>query len=113
MEKKGSDILSCILSILSLDLLGSELGQALANILPCLVTLNEGLDSLQDLVLAGTDLLGSIAVTQGEGAVLNGLEIHSDTEGCAQLVIARVTLAYTGGRVIDTVGDTGLAQLRG
>lgn len=68
---------------------------------------------MQDLVLAGTDLLGGIAVTQGEGAVLNGLEVNSDTEGCAQLVVARVTLADTGGRVINTVGDTGLAQLRG
>lgn len=43
---------------------------------------------------------------------MNGLEIHGNTEGCAQLVVARVTLADTGGRVIDTVGDTGLAQLR-
>ena len=96
-----------------LDLLGSELGQALADILPGLVTLDKGLDGLQNLVLGSTDLLGGIAVAQSEGVVLDGLEVDGDTEGCTELVVAGVTLADTGGRVINTVGDTELAKLGG
>lgn len=96
-----------------LNLLGSELGQTLANILPGLVALDKGLDGLQDLVFGGTDLLGSIAVAQSEGVVLDGLEVDGDTEGCAELVVAGVTLANTGGGVVHTVGNTQLAQLGG
>lgn len=94
-----------------LDLLASELGQTLDNIGPSLVFIDEGLDSLQNLILAGTNLLGRVAVAQGDGVVLDGLEVDGDTEGSAQLVVTGVTLANAGRRVIHTAGNTQTAQL--
>jgi hypothetical protein len=110
--KKVNSIFHALLSTL-LDLLGSELRQALADIVPGLVAIDKRLDSLQDLVFGSTDLLGGIAVAQSEGVVLDGLEVDSDTERCAELVVTGVTLADTGGRVVHTVGYTELAQLGG
>lgn len=68
---------------------------------------------MENIVLASADLLGGIAVTESEGAILNGLEVDSDTEGCAQLVVTGVTLTDTGRGVVNTVGDTQLTQLVG
>lgn len=93
-----------------LDLLPGELGQTLLNILPCLVTLDQRLDGLDDLVLAGTNLLRRVTVTQSEGVVLHRLEIHGNTERCAQLVVTRVPLADTGRRVVNPVRDTHTAE---
>lgn len=94
-----------------LNLLASELRQALDDIRPGLVAVGERLESSHDLVLAGTDLLGRVTVTQGDGVVLDGLEVNGDTEGSTQLVVSGVTLSDTGGGVIHTAGDTKLAQL--
>jgi hypothetical protein len=113
-QKKVNSFFYHVLLISNLlDLLGSELGQTLADILPGLVAIDKRLDSLQDLVFGSTDLLGGIAVAQSESVVLNGLEVDGDTERCAELVVAGVTLSDTGGRVVHTVGNTKLAQLGG
>lgn len=80
-----------------LHFLASELRQPLGHIGPGLVTIGEGLKGGQDLVFAGTDLLGGITVTESEGIVLNGLEVDSDTEGGTQLVVASVTLTDGSG----------------
>lgn len=93
-----------------LNFLAGELGQALDDIGPGLVAIRERLEGSQDLVLTGSDLLGSVAVTQSDRVVLDGLEVNGDTEGSAQLVVTGVALADTGGRVVHTVGDTDLAQ---
>lgn len=103
-----------IISLLHLlHFLASELGQALDDILPGLITISERLDCLQDLILTGADLAGAVTVTQGDAVVLNGLEVDSDTEGGTKLVVTSVTLTDTGGRVVNTVGDTKTAQLSG
>lgn len=110
MEKSNHNISNILLNIL-LGLLGSELGQALADIVPGFVALNKRLNSLQNLVLASTDLLGAVTVTQCEGVVIERLEVDGDTERCAKLIVAGITLANTSTRIIHTVGDTQLAQL--
>jgi hypothetical protein len=96
-----------------LNLLASELRKTLGNVLPGLLAISERLDSLEDIVLAGTDLLGGVTVAEGEGVVLDGLEVDGDTEGSAQLIVTSVTLTNTGGRVIHTGRDTETAQLGG
>lgn len=80
-----------------LHFLASELRQSLGHIGPGLVTIGEGLKGGQDLVFAGTNLLGGVAVTESEGVVLNRLEVDSDTEGGTQLVVASVTLTDGSG----------------
>ena len=94
-----------------LNLLASELRQALDDIRPSLLAVGERLESSHDLVLAGTDLLGRVTVAQGDGVVLDGLEVDSDTEGSTQFVVTGVTLSDTGGGIIHTAGNTKFAQL--
>lgn len=96
-----------------LNLLTSELRKTLGNIIPGLLAISERLDGLEDIVLAGTDLLGGVTVAQGKGVVLDGLEVNGDTEGGTQLIVTSVTLANAGGRVIHAGGDTETAQLGG
>lgn len=96
-----------------LNLLTSELRKTLGNIIPGLLAISERLDGLEDIVLAGTDLLGGVTVAQGKGIVLDGLEVNGDTEGGTQLIVTSVTLANAGGRVIHASGDTETAQLGG
>ena len=96
-----------------LDFLTGEFRQPLGHVLPGLVAIDERLERLKDFVLAGTDLLGGVAVAEGEGLVLDRLEIDGDTERSAQLVVAGITLADTGRRVVHAAGDTQSAQFRG
>lgn len=70
-----------------IDLLALESRQPLSYILPLLGTLDEVLDGLADVVQASAHLLGGVAVTQGEGVVLDGLKVDGDAEGGAELVI--------------------------
>lgn len=109
-RKKNLSVFNILLNIL-LGLLGSELGQALADIVPGFIALNKRFDSLQNLLLTSADLFGAVTVTQCECVVIERLEVDSDTERCAKLVVAGITLANTGTRIIHTVGDTQLAQL--
>lgn len=94
-----------------LHFLASELGKPLGHIGPGLFTIGEGLKSGENLIFAGADLLGGVTVTEGEGVVLNGLEVDSDTEGGTQLVVASVTLTNGSRGVVHTVRDTKTAQL--
>lgn len=72
------------------QLLGLKRRQPLRHIRPTFRTLANPFDSLQDLVFTGTDLLRGIAVAQRERVVLDALEVDSDAQRCAQLVVARI-----------------------
>ncbi|KAI6772111.1 hypothetical protein HG530_003069 [Fusarium avenaceum] len=68
------------------------------------------LSVINDLLLLSSDLVGAVTVSQGNGAVLNSLEINSDTEGSTKLIVSAVSLTNAGGRIVDTAGDTGTTQ---
>ncbi|KAF3806253.1 putative glycine--tRNA ligase [Colletotrichum gloeosporioides] len=83
------------------------------DVLPLLGAVNQGLDGGDDGVLVAADLLGRVAVAEGDGVVLDGLEVDGDAEGRAELVVAAVALADGRGRVVHAGGDAELAQLLG
>lgn len=85
------------LSLSNLNLLTLKLGQLLLDVRPRLAATDQRLDSIHDLALLGTNLVGRITVSQGDGVVLESLEIDSDAEWCTELVVTAVTLADTGG----------------
>jgi len=94
-----------------LKLLSFEDGQLGLDILPGLAAVDERLDGSDDLVLLGAHLASAVALAQGDGAVLEGLEVDGDAEGGAELVVAAVPLADRSGRVVDAAGNTGGPEL--
>lgn len=67
--------------------------ELLLDISPDLATINQFLDSQNNLLLAGADLLGRISISESEGAVLDALEVDGDTERGTKLIVTGVTLA--------------------
>ena len=82
-------------------------GRELAlNVLPGLCTLDQSLESLQDLVLGGADLYCCVTLTQRHSAIVDRLEVYCDTKWRAQLVVAAVPLANARRRIVDTACNT-------
>ena len=70
------------------------------------------LQLLNKALYRDADLLHGVAVADGDGAVVKGVEVDGDAEGRADLVLAAVAAADALGVVIlhEAVDDTGLAD---
>ena len=95
------------------SLLALECGQLRLDVLPVLAAINDALHGGDDGVLVGAHLLAGVAISQGDGRVVDGLEIDGDAQRRAELVVAAVPLADRRGRVVDAARDAELAELRG
>jgi len=96
---------SAYLGIRSVGFLLRESRQLPLDICPCFMPLDNAFDGIADLVLVRSYLFGAIPVSEGVGVVLDGLEVNGDTQGCTELIVPRIPLAYRRRRVINSVRD--------
>ena len=88
-----------------------EFRQFLLDIGPGLLPVHDAFDSIADLLLIGSYLLGAVPISEGEGVVLDRLKVDCDTERRTELVVPRVALAYGCRGIINSIGDPELPQL--
>jgi len=102
-----------ILSLSNLNLLALKLGELILNLRPSLTAIHKRLDSIDDLLLLRSDLVGAVTISQGNSTVLNCLEIDGDAERSTEFIVSAVSLTDAGRRVVHTAGDTGTAETLG
>ena len=126
---------------LLIHLLALELRQPCGDVGPLLAAGHEGGDRGANVFEGGTDLLCGVAVAEGEGIVLDGLElchisktfldvhtlprvgwpkysrhrertyVDGDTQRCTELVVPRVALSNGRARVVYPAGDADFLEL--
>jgi hypothetical protein len=80
--------------LLVFQFLPFKLWQSGSGLAPRLGAIHEAHNSLDNLVLPGSHLRRSVAVTEGNSPVLYRLEVDRDAQRRAQLVVTRIALAW-------------------
>jgi hypothetical protein len=77
---------------LDLNLLAFKQRQPLEHICPCLGSIHQILDSLEDVTLRRTNLLGRVSLSERNGLVFDGLEINRNAKWRAELIVTSISL---------------------
>lgn len=81
------------------------------HIRPRLLTLDHPANRPDDILLARSDLLRAVSVTEGKGVVLNRLKVDRDAKGDTELVVAGVALSDADAGLVELVADVLVVEL--